>query len=106
MSNALPIWLHQQFQIFDDDAPTESSELQAETEEECLPFLQGEMLPGEIDAAVTSLRKEDHARFLRQSLGQLPAGFAALDASRPWMLYWCLTGLSVLGSDVHPYRER
>ena len=106
MSNTLPIWLHQQFQIVDDDVPTESSELQVETEEECLPLLQGELLPRENDAIVTSLRREAHARFLRQSLGRLPAGFAALDASRPWMLYWCLTGLSVLGVDVRPYRER
>ncbi|KAI9825473.1 MAG: CAAX farnesyltransferase (FTase) subunit beta [Thelocarpon impressellum] len=28
------------------------------------------------------------------------------DASRPWLLYWALTGLFLLGEDVSQYRER
>lgn len=29
----------------------------------------------------------------------------ALDAARPWILYWCLTALSILGHDLSSYRE-
>jgi protein farnesyltransferase subunit beta len=29
-----------------------------------------------------------------------------LDASRPWMMYWVLCGLSLMGHDISPYRER
>ncbi|KAF8456101.1 terpenoid cyclases/protein prenyltransferase alpha-alpha toroid [Kalaharituber pfeilii] len=58
------------------------------------------------------LNREAHLEFLEQGLGldedgeQLPSSFTALDASRPWILYWCLIGLYTLGADLAPYRER
>jgi protein farnesyltransferase subunit beta len=29
-----------------------------------------------------------------------------MDASRPWMVYWALAGLSLLGEDVTRVRQR
>ena len=58
------------------------------------------------------LNREAHIEFLEIGLGidedgeQLSPGFVVLDASRPWILYWCLIGLYCLGADLAPYRER
>jgi protein farnesyltransferase subunit beta len=30
----------------------------------------------------------------------------AADATRPWMVYWALAGLSMLGEDVSEYASR
>ena len=58
------------------------------------------------------LNREAHIEFLEEGLGidedgeQLSPGFVVLDASRPWILYWCLIGMCCLGADLAPYRER
>lgn len=96
-----------------DALKTETSEVQDETVRACLPLLAGgeasvAALPStSVDArALPSLQRQKHVAFLQGSLGNLPAGFVAADASRPWMLYWALTGLYLLGEDVSDYRER
>jgi protein farnesyltransferase subunit beta len=38
-------------------------------------------------------------------LGNLPAAYKVADASRPWIFYWCLNGLVLLGADVSKYRD-
>jgi len=96
--SSLPPWLEHDEPIIEEELETESSALQLETAEECLPFLKRTFPP--------SLRRADHTRFLMQSLGRLPAGFAALDASRPWMLYWSLSAFGALGVDLANYQER
>jgi protein farnesyltransferase subunit beta len=93
----LPSWLKDQ-PLIEEELDTESSDLQLETAEECLPFLKRTFPP--------SLEKTKHVRFLEGSLGRLPAGFAALDASRPWMLYWALSALGALGEDLTEWREK
>eukprot|EP00775_Hariotina_reticulata_P002241 gene2241-2553_t len=42
------------------------------------------------------LLRDRHARYLQGGLGQLPAGFVSLDASKPWICYWVLHGLVLL----------
>ncbi|KAK4056940.1 CAAX farnesyltransferase (FTase) subunit beta [Microbotryomycetes sp. JL221] len=45
------------------------------------------------------LQRESHVTFLLSFLRAskpLPAGFTALDASRPWLLYWCIHSLALL----------
>lgn len=89
---------------------TETSNVQDATVQQCLPFLAGTADPGKLPFdfngyGVPRLDRENHIAFLHDSLGEFPAGFVGLDASRPWMLYWALTGLSLLGEDVSPYRE-
>ncbi|OAQ93660.1 farnesyltransferase subunit beta [Purpureocillium lilacinum] len=91
-----------------DALQTESSLLQDETIEECLPFLaaQGEGHEKHNAHGVPHLYRDRHVKFLHKQLGLLPAMFKAADPSRPWIFYWCLAGMSLLGEDVAPYRAR
>lgn len=43
------------------------------------------------------LEKNLHVNYLGKNLFQLPGAFVSLDASRPWMVYWILHSLDVLG---------
>ncbi|KAL8633333.1 hypothetical protein Q9189_000868 [Teloschistes chrysophthalmus] len=81
-----------------DELETESSDVQYETVEECLPCLSASSDP--------RLERDVHVRFLHRCLGTLPAKFVAYDPARPWLIYWVLTALSVLGEDIEQYRER
>lgn len=45
----------------------------------------------------TVLRKDEHSAFLAASLFKLPSGYVALDASRPWLLFWTLHSIDLLG---------
>ena len=85
---------------------TQSSQIQEETIQECLPFLSG-IEPGASynDYGVPHLERKHHIQFLHKSLKKLPAPYVAADASRPWMFYWALAGLSALGEDISQYRE-
>ena len=42
------------------------------------------------------LLREKHVKYLKTGLGQLSAGYVSLDASRPWIAYWCLHSLDLL----------
>jgi protein farnesyltransferase subunit beta len=45
----------------------------------------------------TILRKEEHTQFLASTFFKLPAGYVALDASRPWLMFWTVHSLDILG---------
>ncbi len=81
---------------------------QDETVQECLPYLSAQS--GEFATynkyGVPHLDRARHVRFLHRSLQDLPSGFVAADAARPWFFYWALCGLRTLGEDVTLYRER
>lgn len=87
---------------------TQTSIVQDETVQECLPFLAG--FSGEFTAynryGIPHLDRARHARFLHKCLRDLPPQFVAADAARPWFFYWVLCGLSTLGEHVESYRER
>ena len=90
---------------------TETSDVQDETVRECLPYLSGSVDPskGPFDFnphGLPPLEREKHIAFLHNVLGTLPAAYVGFDASRPWILYWALTGLHLLGDDISQYRER
>ncbi|KAL8765867.1 MAG: hypothetical protein Q9209_007168 [Squamulea sp. 1 TL-2023] len=91
-----------------DDLETETSASQDKTVQECLPFHVGsEGSSNDYGSkSLPSLNRAKHIRYLRRSLEPLPAIFVGYDASRPWVIYWALTALSLLGEDVAPYRER
>ncbi|KAK0672061.1 terpenoid cyclases/protein prenyltransferase alpha-alpha toroid [Cercophora samala] len=92
-----------------DSLITPTSTLQDETLSDILPYLSTSPLPQDLFSynahGVPSLRREAHINFLHASLGRLPGRFVAADASRPWFLYWCLSGLAMLGEDVTQYRD-
>lgn len=43
------------------------------------------------------LNREKHVNFLLNGLEQLPKGFTAFDANIPWLCYWILNSLDLLG---------
>lgn len=91
-----------------DNLNTETSIIQDQTVQDCLPLLADSCDPSERETrnGVPKLARQEHIEYLHESLRDLPAGFVSLDASRPWILYWALTGLSLLGEDVGIYSER
>ncbi|KIW89170.1 uncharacterized protein Z519_10022 [Cladophialophora bantiana CBS 173.52] len=94
-----------------DTLETETSTVQNETVNECLPLLNGINDPsrGPFDFnefGLPCLEREAHIGFLKQSLDEYPAPFVGIDASRPWMVYWALVGLYMLGEDVSVFRAR
>lgn len=94
-----------------DDLITETTVLQDETVQECLPYLSGtvDLSKGPFDFnphGLPPVEREKHVAFLHNVLRTLPAAYVGYDASRPWILYWALTGLYLLGDDISQYRER
>jgi protein farnesyltransferase subunit beta len=93
-----------------DPLVTETVQLQDATLNKCLTFLKGLHVSqqGTLNASgVPALQRDGHAVFLFESLEEeYPAGFVAMDASRPWMVYWALAGLTLLGEDPTRFRER
>ncbi|KAJ5899747.1 hypothetical protein N7495_004491 [Penicillium taxi] len=92
-----------------DPLVTETIDLQDATLEKCLPFLKGvhDKQSGPFNAyGVPTLNRDDHVAYLYDALEDYPSGFAMMDASRPWMVYWSLTGLFLMGEDPIQFRER
>ncbi|KAJ5669405.1 hypothetical protein N7462_010475 [Penicillium macrosclerotiorum] len=92
-----------------DPLVTETTDLQDATLAKCLAFLKG-IHPSQKGAfnacGVPALQRDDHVAYLYDSLEDYPTGFVAMDASRPWMVYWALAGLTLLGEDPTRFRER
>ncbi|RPB02571.1 terpenoid cyclases/Protein prenyltransferase [Choiromyces venosus 120613-1] len=91
--------------ILQDTLQTLSSKEQLSTAEICMKHLSNPSDPFPI------LSRRQHIAFLESGIlggrnGKLPHGMVLLDASRPWIIYWCLQGLDSLGVDVGKYRER
>lgn len=97
--------LHTSWPPIRDELQSNTSMFQDATVKECLPFLSAIMDNVPFNQyGVPRLDRERHIRFLRKNLKRLPSPYVALDASRPWVFYWCLNGLSILGADVSDYR--
>ncbi|KAF9890181.1 CAAX farnesyltransferase (FTase) subunit beta [Aspergillus nanangensis] len=88
---------------------TETTELQNDTINKCVPFLKGihSSQKGPWNQyGVPALTRDEHIGYLYDSLEEYPAAFVSIDASRPWMSYWALAGLSLLGQGVRSFRSR
>jgi protein farnesyltransferase subunit beta len=86
---------------------TETSKIQDATVDQCLPFLKGiaSSQNGSFNQfGVPYLERDRHVQFLYDSLESYPSKFVGLDASRPWMVYWALIGLYLLGEDISRFR--
>lgn len=94
------------FPVLHDALVTPSSLDQDATASSCVRFLSYPEDPFPV------LDRTAHIAFLESGLdsgktGKLPEYMVALDASRPWIIYWCLCGLASLGIDVKQrYRSR
>ena len=92
-----------------DDNETESSDDQCDCERGCASFLKGfKFLPPKLrqerqimytENGDMKLLRDQHIRYLKMGLGDLPAGFVSLDCSRAWICYWVLHALYLLGDE-------
>ena len=48
----------------------------------------------------SALARDAHVEYLLGGLRTLPTAFTSLDASRAWVVYWCVHGLALLGVDL------
>ncbi|KAJ2348467.1 CAAX farnesyltransferase (FTase) subunit beta [Coemansia sp. RSA 2618] len=55
---------------------------------------------GTIDDSRHRLQRSRHEQFVRDALHGLSSGFAVLDASQPWLTFWTLNSLDILGCDI------
>lgn len=99
--------MHTTWPVVRDHKETETLRVQDETTKSCLPFLKGNPARSPLNRkGIPGLQRENHVAFLRDALEEYPAPYVAMDASRPWIYYWALTGLSALGENVEEYRDR
>lgn len=86
---------------------TKTSKVQDETLEELLPYLEGNPADFPLNSfGLPQLQRQKHIAYLKKSLRSFPAQFVALDAARPWLVYWSLQGLTALGYDISEYQQR
>jgi len=88
----------------DDACPTHSSDEQERTEKACADLYMTYMQPSPMETALqrdaVDLRELAHAAYLKAGLGDLSSAYTSLDASRPWLCYWMLHGLEILGQEI------
>ena len=89
-----------------DPLVTDTSRSQDETAEHCLPCHAGTTEFGfnRNPQGIPRLNHEDHVGFVSDNIQN--ARYIAYDALRPWIIYWSLTALSVLGEDLTQWRDR
>ncbi|KAJ8925682.1 hypothetical protein NQ315_009529 [Exocentrus adspersus] len=86
--------------------PTKSSEEQIDVEEIVLKKYEDLHIKLKINPYLPEFHREQHTRFLLESLVYLSTAYEGLDASRPWLCYWILHPLSLLGVRVHDSQKR
>ncbi|KAI8619934.1 terpenoid cyclases/protein prenyltransferase alpha-alpha toroid [Chytriomyces sp. MP71] len=87
----------------DDGVPTDTSTLQTETEDSIFALLSGSTaVPHQTNARNRRLvlSRTAHIRFLKGGLKGLSRNFVSLDASKPWILFWILHALDLLGETL------
>ena len=89
-----------------DGLVTNTSIAQDETARHCLPLHAGtnrSLFKLNLHG-IPRLNQEDHVEFLTDAIQN--AKHIPYDALRPWLVYWSLIGLSVLGEDLEKWRDR
>jgi protein farnesyltransferase subunit beta len=85
-----------------DGYPTETSNLQATTEEIIISHI-----PNNPEASAPILRKSAHLEFLVRNLVQgFPSKYISQDASQPWLMFWTVQGFSVLQAALDPSNKQ
>lgn len=55
-----------------------------------------------VDKLLPRLNRQEHIKYLKKALNYLPPEYKALDASRPWLCYWIIHGLTLLDVILPP----
>lgn len=78
---------------------TTTTREQQAVEERCLKLFLAHLDAGgdAVRRHTVPFDREKHIAYLLKGLEELPSGFQALDASRPWLCYWILNALDILG---------
>ncbi|KAG8465485.1 hypothetical protein KFE25_002792 [Diacronema lutheri] len=80
---------------------TVTTQQQASVEENCLRLYMRHLgRTNAVQRDEVHLAREEHVRYLLRGLERLSSGFQVLDSSRPWLCYWILHGLDLLGHDL------
>ncbi|KAJ3092337.1 hypothetical protein HK100_006963 [Physocladia obscura] len=90
--------------INNDGYPTETSKIQVETEDSVFNLLAEWQGPSSNERL--TLSRKAHIRFLRTALIGLGRNFVSLDASKPWILFWILQALDLLGEKLTTDEEQ
>ncbi|CAF9922067.1 CAAX farnesyltransferase (FTase) subunit beta [Imshaugia aleurites] len=85
-----------------DPLVTDTSLAQDEILRQCLPFHAGTF--DRTPQGIPRLNQDEHVDFLSDAIQN--AKHIPYDPLRPWVVYWSLTGLSVLGEDLKRWRDR
>lgn len=85
---------------------TDTSHSQDQTARDCLPLHAGtsRSLFDLNPQGIPRLNREAHVNFLNEAIQN--AIHIPYDALRPWIVYWTLTGLSLLGENLDKWRTR
>ncbi|KAF5188481.1 farnesyltransferase subunit beta, partial [Thalictrum thalictroides] len=62
-------------------------------------------LPPHAQALMLELQRDQHMEYLNKGLNQLGPSFCVLDANRPWLCYWILHSIALLGECIDCERE-
>lgn len=81
----------------DNGHSTHSSQEQSKVEDAVATLLEDWKMDHNRFADTTQLKKDEHVYYLIRGLNQLPMGYSSLDASRPWLAYWIMHSLELLG---------
>ena len=81
--------------------PTLTLAEQLETEQ-LISQLLSITAPPDAPSDPTVLKRGEHNLFLASTLFRLPGGYVALDASKPWLVFWTLHSLDLLGVILDP----
>ncbi|GMT11014.1 hypothetical protein PFISCL1PPCAC_2311, partial [Pristionchus fissidentatus] len=85
------------FEIQEDCLPTKTSEEQIKVEEE-IAVTVGQFLATRVEGEkAPHFNRELHIAYVVSYLKQLPTSYQGLDSSRPWLCYWGVHSLNLLG---------
>jgi protein farnesyltransferase subunit beta len=102
MSGSVPLWKGE-LGLFDDcGVPSLTSEHQKDVEDLCRGHFKKHVDDAPdgteyYDYMNVKLRRDTHLVFLRNALLQLPTVLESLSASQPWLCYWTLHAVDLLG---------
>ncbi|KAK8253131.1 terpenoid cyclases/protein prenyltransferase alpha-alpha toroid [Phyllosticta capitalensis] len=89
-----------------DGFETGTTQEQDATVEKILPFMTGNPHNFSLNShGIPQLNRGPTVEYVADALTEWPEQFIVLDASRPWIPYWSLTALALLGEDITSTRE-